>query len=404
MSRAREVYRLERAIETEVKRIAKSGDPNKESMLRYYEHSIAEGLSHARIFKRLGTVRRLSSMLGKRFEEADKSDIVKLVAAIEQKNISQWTKHDYKVILKQFYTWLRGRDRSERPPEVKWIRASNNIHNNILKNDLLTPDDVDALIECADNIQEKAFFSVLFDSGRRVGEILGLRIGDVEFDSLGARLRVEGKVGPDIIRICSSQPRLATWLDNHPDRRNPQSPLWVVTRNGVIRQMPYDSIRYRLRKATERAGLQKPIWLYLFRHSRITPASTKLTYSQMCHVFGWKQGSDMPQFYVHLAGDERDEAFLKMNGMESNNACSDNTAYVPLICPRCKRNNSPDARYCNGCGLAFDLKYAVELDQRKEDIKEKIDRLSDVLARSPEIVDALLEAISLLTKSDDRHR
>jgi hypothetical protein len=104
-----------------------------------------------------------------------------------------------------------------------------------------------------------------------------------------------------------------------------------------------------------------------------------------------------------LAGDDRDEAFLKTNGMESmNNVQSDSAVYVPIVCPRCKKNNSPDAKYCNGCGLAFDLKYATDLDQRKEGIKEKIDRLSDELAKWPEVVDALLNALATLKnpKSD----
>jgi len=179
-----------------------------------------------------GHGKRLSSMFGKRFENVDKSDIVKLVATIEQLDVRQWTKHDYKVILKQFYRWLRNCESGETPPEVRWIKAS----NNIMKKDLLTPDDVDRLIECADGVQEKAFFSVLFDSGRRVGEILGLRIEDIEFDSLGARLRVEGKVGSDTVRICSSQPRLSTWLDNHPERDNPRAPLWIISRKGVVKQ------------------------------------------------------------------------------------------------------------------------------------------------------------------------
>jgi len=396
MSRANEIYHFETEIRREVEKITQSSDPNKETLLRYYEHSIAEGLSIARVYKRLRIVRRLSTFLGKRFEDAQKSDIVKLVAGVEQSNISQWTKQDYKVILKQFYRWLKGKDKDETPEEVKWIKLSKKIASKILKKDLLTAEEANRIVECADDVEEKALFAVLFDSGRRLGEILGLRVGDVEFDELGAKLRVEGKVGPDIVRISGAAPRLATWLDNHPNKNDMASPLWVVGKN-AIKQMSYSSFIQRLKKAVEKAGIKKRVWPYLFRHSRITPASTKLSYSQMCHVFGWKQGSDMPQFYVHLSGDDRDEAFLKMNGMECvNNGHSENTVYVPIVCPRCKRNNSPDSKYCNGCGLAFDLKYAVEVDQRKDDIKEKIEMLSEELAKSPEIVDKLLNALVIL--------
>jgi len=401
VSRANEIYNLEKDIETELRKIRVSSDVNKETLVRFYEQSLAEGLSLARIRKRLVTARCLSQLLGARFEDATKEDLVRLVAKIEQKKASPWTKVDYKKMLKVLYKWLRGSEVA--PPEVKWIKCSKNVPSKIMKKDLLTGEEANAIVEKANDIQDKALFSVMFDSGRRLGEILGLRIMDVEFDALGAKLRVEGKVGEDIVRICGSQPRLSLWLDNHPDRSNPDSPIWVTTQEEKVRQMSYSCARNRLAQAVERAGIRKRVWFYLFRHSRITAASTKLTYSEMCHVFGWKQGSDMPQFYVHLSGDDRDEAFLKMNGLESMNDGHSETVYVPIICPRCKRNNSPDSKYCNACGLAFDLKYATELDQRKEDMKEKIDTLSDELAKSPEIVDRLVEALTLL-KQKPEHR
>ena len=402
MNRANEVYGLEKRIARELKKIRESDDVNKDTLIRFYEHSVAEGLSVARVEKRIRHASYLSRMLGIRFEEASKEDIVRLVAQIEQRKISQWTKWDYKKMVKHFYRWLRGTD--EPPPEVKWIKTGKAFASNITKKDLLTAEEANRIIEHASDIQDKALFSVFFDSGRRPGEILGLRISDVHFDSLGATLNVEGKEGKDIVRICASQPRLSLWVDNHPDRRNPDAPLWASVRGRKVRQMSYAVASKKLKAAVNKAGVKKRVWFKLFRHSRITSTSKKLSYAQMCHVFGWKQGSDMPQFYVHLAGEDRDEAFLKMNGMESNNACSDNAVYVPQVCPRCKRNNSPDAKYCNGCGLALDIKHAVEVDQRKIDIKSKIDTLSIELAKSPEVVDRLLEALALLRHEEENEK
>ena len=395
MSRANEIYNFEKDIERELKKIRESNDVNKDSLLRFYTQSVGESLSLARIRKRLFTARYLSQMLGMKFEDAKIEDIQKLSTKIEQKNVSDWTKSDYKKILKKFYKWLRNSD--EAPPEVKWIKTGNSLSNSIMKKDLLTAEEVGKIIENVKDVQDKALFSLLFDSGRRLGEILGLRIGDIEFDSLGAILRVDGKVGKDSVRICASAPRLATWLDNHPDGKNLKSPLWVMYSRGKIHQMSYSSARGRLKRSVDRAGIKKRVWLYLFRHSRITPASTKLTYAEMCHVFGWKQGSDMPQFYVHLAGDDRDNAFLKMNGLEiKNNGNNENSNYVPVICQRCKINNSPDAKYCNGCGLGFDLKFAMETDQKKKNADEKFDILRKKLENSPEVVDKLLDVLGLL--------
>lgn len=163
---------------------------------------------------------------------------------------------------------------------------------------------------------------------------------------------------------------------------------------GNFRQMPYASIASRVKEAARRAGIRKRVWSYLLRHSRITPASTRLSYAEMCHVFGWKLGSDMPQFYVHLAGEERDSAYLKMNGLQpQDNGHSNGGKYVAQSCPRCKAKSSPDSKFCNACGLAFDLKYAIGQDKIAREATSKMDRLMSILASKPEVVSALIDAI-----------
>ena len=137
----------------------------------------------------------------------------------------------------------------------------------ILKKDLLTTEEVDRIIEFAATIQDRAIFCVLFDSGRRFGEIIGLRIGDVEFDTIGAKLAVDGKAGKDIVRISASAPTMTTWIDNHPARNNPAAPLWILVVS-EIRQMTHNALKIRLRKAVKRAGITKESEPYLFRHSR----------------------------------------------------------------------------------------------------------------------------------------
>lgn len=190
------MYNFKGSIRRELEKIRGSQDPNKEVLLRYYQHSVAESLSPARVHKRISRTRRLSEMLGKRFEEATKDDMVRLVSEIEQRDVTQWTKYDYKVILRQFYRWLRGCERGETPKEVRWIKTGRRMVSTVTKTDLLTVEEVNMMIESAAELQVKAFISVLFDSGRRLGEILGLRVGDVAFDELGAVLHVDGKVGP----------------------------------------------------------------------------------------------------------------------------------------------------------------------------------------------------------------
>ena len=64
-----------------------------------------------------------------------KEDIVDLIAKVEERNVSPWTKHDYKAVLKRFYKCFR--DSDNYPAEVRWIKLSRNIPNKIQKKEEL---------------------------------------------------------------------------------------------------------------------------------------------------------------------------------------------------------------------------------------------------------------------------
>ena len=381
MSRANEIYNYEGSIRREIENL--KSDINADRIIRYHQQRIAEGLSLARQYKCINTLKLLSKILCKKFEDATKDDMVRLVAEIEQKPFSVWTKRDYKAILKKFYQWLFNFE-GEYPPLVKWIKKSNG-SNSLKKSDLLTPEEVKKLVEVATTLRDKALILVLAESGRRIGEILTLRIGDVEFDNMGARLLVDGKTGRDYVRIIASAPTLATWLDNHPMRNDPKAPVWTGNNHGVLKQITYASARSMMKDCIARAGLKKRIWFHLFRHTRGTQASKLLTSPQLCALMGWRQGSRMPSVYIHLAGEDIDEAQAIMNGV---GVVKENESKLePLICTRCNHTNSAVAKFCNKCGLVLDVKTVLEMDTTRN----KIDMLIDKLAQNPDKLPKLLE-------------
>jgi integrase len=57
----------------------------------------------------------------------------------------------------------------------------------------LTPEQVDYLIECADNVLDKAIISLFADSGIRLNELLSIRTKDIDID--GMTVTVWGKGG-----------------------------------------------------------------------------------------------------------------------------------------------------------------------------------------------------------------
>lgn len=326
-------------------------------------------------------------MSDKPFVQLTKNDVVKIVAEIERRDVSGWTKRDYKIILKKFFQWLKNCEPGEHPAEVRWIREGKQPPSKLQKKDLLSPDEISKLASAAHNIRDRAFILVFSESKRRLGEIMGLQIKDIEFDSLGARLRVEGKVGQDTARVVAATSVLANWLNLHPLRDNPDAPVWVtMDRKDKYRVMSYQSVRMMLKDCAERAEIKKRFWPYLTRHSVLTPAAKVLPYSLLCAVAGWKQGSRMPAVYIKLSGEDIDQAHLMLNGMQKSDIVE---KPEPKKCLKCSFLNSLDSKFCNRCGLPLDSTTLVQMDAART----KIDRLLNKLTEDPETLEKLLALI-----------
>ncbi len=164
-------------------------------------------------------------MLGNDFKKADRKDIQALVQKIERSDYSPWTKYDFKVTIKKLYKWLRKTE--EAPEGVKWIKASFRNASRKLPEELFTEEEIRQLIDAAAHPRDKALIAALWESGCRVGELCTLRLKHIHIDKFGTQLIVDGKTGMRRVRIIAFSPLLATWLNMHPDRENPEAPLWV---------------------------------------------------------------------------------------------------------------------------------------------------------------------------------
>ena len=383
-----EVHNYQRRLEGVLKRIDESsiGKEDKTLILDFMNDCFSRSLSKARVVKYLDTLERIAKLLGKPFQKTSKEDIALLVREIEEKDYTDWTKHDYKLILRVFYRWLRKTE--EFPEEVKWIKLKVG-KGHLLPEEILTEEEIKKLAECATNIRDKAFILILYESGCRIGEILSLRIRNVQFDNYGAILLVSGKTGDRRVRVIASAPKLASWIENHPFKKDIDAPLWINlsinNRNGVF---SYGACKAMLKDVAEKAGVRKRIYPHLFRHSRATFLANFLTEAQLKQHFGWVQASEMASTYVHLSGRDVDSALLKLQGVEVENK-SKETALKIVLCPRCNEKNSPTSKFCMRCGSPMDLKIALKVDE----MRTKADKLMSILIQDPDVLEKLLDKI-----------
>jgi site-specific recombinase XerD/phage FluMu protein Com len=343
---------------------------NKNHIMSFIEQLSAEGLTKIRQIKYLYTLGKIAKMLSKDFSKTDKNDIKKLCSTINNTNYKEWTKHDYKVVLKRFYKWLREEegqefDKGQYPNEVKWIPLNMKKERKRLPKEMLTIEEIKNLANQTNNLRDRCLILLLYESGARIGELLNLKIKDIESDEYGAKINLFGKTGERKIRIIASAPSISNWLLEHPKKEDKNSFLfcgiWSKKRG---KEIGYQTIRLMLKEASEKAGINKPMNPHHFRHSRATELAKIFTESQLCEYMGWVQGSQEAATYVHLSGRDMDRAVLGMHGLVE--AETEKEKFKTIKCPRCNIKNSPGSKFCSGCSLALDEKSVMEFDAQKD--------------------------------------
>jgi integrase len=173
-----DIYGFDKKLDYYNKRIREEPEitlGNKQALLDFQNYCFSTGLSKARVFINTHKLFYLARMLGKNFKGASKEDLLGLVAKLEQNpKYKPWTKYTFKSVLKRFYRWLEGNDEAA-PEKLKWLKANGRGTSNRLPEELLTMEDVRKLMDAAENPRDRALVAVLYESGCRIGELLGNR-------------------------------------------------------------------------------------------------------------------------------------------------------------------------------------------------------------------------------------
>lgn len=355
---------------------------NRNLILFFESFLFAEGLKTARVLKYMLQMNTVATMVneatpGKEFLSMNRMDVQSLVAKIERSDRAAWTKRDYKITIKRFFSWLNTQDAGV-SIDVKWINIGLKVSQQKLPEELITEEEIKLMIEAANHPRDKAIIAVLYDAGDRIGEHGSLKIKHATFDQYGGILMVSGKTGMRRVRIVFSVPYLTAWIDIHPGKNDPDSWIWVPLRGkGAGKaQMQYHAFRKIITEAAAKAGIKKRIHPHLFRHSRSTELAQYLTESQMEEHLGWIHGSAMPATYVHLSGKQIDDAVLSIYGKKRREEMR--PELTSRTCPRCEKENGPTSKFCARCGLPLDMKTMQEMQGYEEDFKKVYDLLRKI--------------------------
>lgn len=295
----------------------------------------------------------------KSFRDVERGDVENFFEKYKFK--SDAYKATLRRIVKPFFRWLYGYEKKDGYPEVvDWMYCGRGKNGKLPE--ILTMEEVQEMMEACDNLRDRALISVLYESGCRAGEILDLRIGDLNFDEYGAFLIVNGKTGSRRIRLVSSVADLKAWLNVHPRRGDQNAPLFCsITKNNKGNPLGDSSLSFIIAQIAKRVGIKKRVYPHLFRHTRATHLAKFMTEQELKVYFGWTQNSHMASVYVHLSGKDIEDKILAINGIKPLE--HGEAPRIPTKrCPRCGEVNSIGNRFCFKCSNPLDAKTIEKIE------------------------------------------
>lgn len=390
--------------EDELKRLDKSGLPpdviaKVKEFLSYAE--ISENLKYDRLKFHANNLRMIFQGMveigsNDRIINPSAQDVIDALAKqksrkTKKKNgeepISDWYFEGFKTSIKKFYKWLGF------PETVKTIKYNKNPTKRHKPDYIITQEQVDLLVTACDNARDKAIISLLYDSGVRIGELLKLKIGDVEFDEYGMKIKVTGqdsktKGHQRAVRIMGdSIGYVRSWINVHP------SPLdldaWLFCgighdfrgKTAIGDQLNHSNVYSALRRIQNRAiklGFppNKELYPHKFRHNYATKLVTMVPETILEKQLGWIFGSKMTGVYVHLNDEMQDNTILTAYGIKKIK--TEKEMRQSKTCLRCKTINPSKNAYCLQCGMPLDTEETGRLIERVDLLADKL-KSSDLI-------------------------
>jgi integrase len=372
-------------IKSKIKTDNKISDHNKALILKFSQYCEANGLKAPSITKDLYSVWFLAHGFNKNFEDVTRGDAEALVSKVEAKaDWTGWTKRNHRIALRKFVKWVKGIDEPrEYPKEVKWIKTGLRELKNKLPEELLTEEEILRMSGLIEDPRDKAFILTLYETGARIGEILGLQIKHITFEKDITYIMLNGKTGMRKIPVMACAPALADWINLHPMKEDREAFLWVTKFNRIegVKELPkeeqtkkrkseaifipltYQGARKILQKWVKKAGIKKRVYPHLLRHTSATISARFLTEAQMKEYYGWSRTSTMPGIYVHLSQRDILQGVLKKFGKLQK---EEETVNVKSSeCPRCRHTNSPGSKFCSYCGNILDIEITRKLQAER---------------------------------------
>jgi|GEM_PF-4572938 len=346
-------------------------DKQLETLLNYY--NFRYGKASKTIYEDVRELRLLALHTRKPFEKMTAIDIQKYIAS---RKISVSYMNNVKKTLMKFFKYVYNTG-DEKPDCVKSIKFDN-CQTDITSDDILTIEEINAMISKSRNQRDRTLIAMFYDSGCRLGELVQhSKFGDIIDDERGFYIRVIGKSNKEgksrKIRLKDSIPYLTEYLANHPTRV-PDDPLFMTYYGGKWKRISNEQARTIVKDAARDAGIKKNVFPHLLRHTRVSHTSPILSDQMMKSHFGWTKSSRMLERYVHTSESITDNNICRAFGIKVPEEKLESLELKTIKCSVCSVVNPYSNHICYNC-----KRFLHSESQGDNEIIEK--KVKDILAK-----------------------
>lgn len=240
------------------------------------------------------------------FDKQTKDSVNSFLVVLNNSNRSIPTKNEIKGYLKKFLIW-----KYKNLEMVENIKRTNQDFNpeKVNENNLITEEELEKMLRHAINFKEKAFLTLAFESGARPQEIVNLKWSDIKFEEDYADIKFYSGKTKQVrtFPVKKSREFLWYWKENYSFENRTNNDYVFPSRQDKHKPMTTAGLNRILTRLAEKAGINRKIWSYLFRHSRATRLYEELPTPIVEKLMGHK---DMYKVYAHISSKKAREEML----------------------------------------------------------------------------------------------
>ncbi|MDD1679582.1 MAG: tyrosine-type recombinase/integrase [Methanomicrobiales archaeon] len=247
--------------------------------------------------------------------------------------------------------------------------------------DVLTPKELDKVIEEAETARDKAIITMMVDGCFRPIEIRTMRWDQLFFDEYGCRVKVAEETQYEReFRLTFSLPYLLRWRENYPDGKlEGRKPVFVNERRdraGNYKVIGNDMMKHLVYRIRDKTGIKK-LKPSIFRSTGlINDVERGMDHTYLC-MKGWGNlSTNMIRTYVKPSREYMDRVALQRMGrpipegkkLYRTDRIQD--MLKPKVCPneKCQSLVPATVAFCPACGVPV----TEEAKQKRQSLKEAI--------------------------------